>query len=104
MDGTRERSVLRIEGVSATRRDDVLAIEEPLEIQLGTAESGAPDYRSVSITMRTPGDDFALAAGFLFTEGILSHHGQIDAIRHWGPLVGDDKVRNIVRVDLRPDV
>jgi FdhD protein len=53
----------RVAGSQASRGDDVLAVEEPLEIRLG--------QRSLSITMRTPGHDFELAAGFLFAEGII---------------------------------
>jgi len=59
----------RVEGCAASRADDVLAVEEPLEIRLG--------YRSLSITMRTPGNDFELAAGFLHSEGMIRDAGQI---------------------------
>ncbi|MGH7246550.1 MAG: formate dehydrogenase accessory sulfurtransferase FdhD [Pseudomonadota bacterium] len=100
VNGTVEIPVVRIDGEAASEREDLLAVEEPLEIQLGFGNS----YRSVSVTMRTPGDDFALAAGFLFTEGILARREQVEAIGHWGPLTGEDKVRNIVRVTLRPDI
>jgi FdhD protein len=62
-DGGRQRRVL-----------DELAAEEPLEILIG----GAP----VSVTMRTPGDDFDLAAGFLLTEGIVTLRQQIDRIAY----------------------
>lgn len=51
------------------RKSDVLAGEEPLEIVL-RAQNG--DQRTVAITMRTPGSDYELAAGFLFAEGIIS--------------------------------
>ena len=56
---------------------DQLAIEEPLEIQLqyGTAESRI--NKSISVTMRTPGHDLELAAGFLFTEGIIRSNQEI---------------------------
>ena len=50
---------------------DALAVEEPLEIRLGFSEKGKPVHKAISITMRTPGNDFELASGFLFTEGIL---------------------------------
>ncbi|MTB52477.1 formate dehydrogenase accessory sulfurtransferase FdhD [Lewinella sp. W8] len=51
-----------------TEKPDDLAIEEPLDIRLGTPDTKA---RSVAITMRTPGADDQLARGFLFTEGII---------------------------------
>lgn len=66
--------------------DDTLVVEEPLEIRVGD--------KPVSVTMRTPGDDFALAAGFLATEGILQAREDIESIRHWGS-------PNVVRVGVR---
>src|SRR5262249_54046481 len=53
---------------------DELAVEEPLEIRVNDGAAG--------ITMRTPGDDFDLAAGFLFTEGIATERDQIIRIRY----------------------
>ena len=64
---------------------DVLAVEEPLEIRIGSHVNGKFEHKAISITMRTPGDDAELAAGFLFTEGIIRHAGQIKQIRHCGP-------------------
>jgi FdhD protein len=57
--------------------DDQLAIEEPLEIQLryGAAENRV--HKSISVTMRTPGHDWELATGFLFTEGIIRNNQEI---------------------------
>jgi FdhD protein len=63
----------KIEGDSSTSVQDLLAVEEPLEIRLGD--------KTVSITMRTPGQDPELAAGFLFTEGILHGSHQIRDIQ-----------------------
>ena len=76
---------------------DTLAVEEPLEIRLGFLENNKFTHRAVSITMRTPGDDFALAAGFLFTEGILENKNQIAAIKHCGKFPDN---QNTVRLDL----
>jgi FdhD protein len=59
---------------TVSRREDVLAVEEPLEIRVGGT--------SLSITMRTPGHDFDLAAGFLISEGVVAHAGEIAAIRY----------------------
>lgn len=59
----------RVEGAVVSRCDDVLAVEEALEIRL--------EGRSLSITMRTPGHDIELAAGFLFAEGIIRDASEI---------------------------
>ena len=50
---------------------DVVAVEEPLEIRVEFTRNGARETSAVSVTMRTPGDDFELAAGFLYGEGLV---------------------------------
>lgn len=87
-----------------TVRRDLLAVEEPLELRLGLMTEGNYAHRSISITMRTPGNDFELAAGFLFTEGIITSAGQIERLRHCGKPVGEAPLHNVVRVDLNPEV
>lgn len=64
--------IQRIEGETSRPFQDLLAVEDPLEIRV--------NGQTVSITMRTPGNDVELAAGFLFTEGILEDRGQIETI------------------------
>ncbi len=81
-----------------------LAIEEPLEIRLEYWAHGEFLQKSISITMRSPGHDFELAAGFLFTEGIIQRWEEIKQIRHCGPLVEGQDYHNIVRVELQPHV
>ncbi len=63
---------------------DGLAAEEPLEIRLGFVAEGKATHKSISITMRTPGADLDLAAGFLVTEGLITSAEQIQQIRHCG--------------------
>jgi FdhD protein len=82
---------------------DVLAVEEPLEIRLGFYENGKFTHKAISITMRTPDHDFELAAGFLFTEGILHFPSQISGIKHCGK-IGVEGFENTVRVDVGKDV
>lgn len=79
---------------------DTLAVEEPLEIRLGFDENGKFTHKAVSITMRTPGNDYELAAGFLFTEGILRSKNQITNIKHCGKFPNN---QNTVRIDLSPE-
>jgi FdhD protein len=89
--------VQKVEGDSSAAFQDLLAVEEPLEIRLGA--------RSISITMRTPGHDFELAAGFLFTEGILQEAAQIREIR-WSHVANGNPRQhgNSVTVELNPGV
>jgi FdhD protein len=75
---------------------DTLSVEEPLEIRLGFSENGKISHRAVSITMRTPGADIELAAGFLFTEGILDSPRQIKSVKHCGKFPNN---QNTLRVD-----
>src|SRR6187399_2122732 len=92
---------------------DSLAIEEPLEIRLGITANGKLEHRAISITMRTPGNDAELAAGFLFTEGIIHDPVQIKQIRHCGLKIGKNGTvldraaalnSNTIRVDLNAGV
>src|SRR5205085_10768694 len=76
-------------------RDDVLATEEPLEIRLSAGDGGT---RTVAITMRTPGADFELAAGFLHTEGVVAGHAAVRRIDYC--LDVDEQLYNVVTVHL----
>ncbi len=100
-----EKTVRRIKSNGETSvEQDAVACEEPLEIRLGFVEDGKAKHKSISITMRTPGDDFELAAGFLFTEGIIKSADQISKIKHCGVPAKHSGLNNTVRVDLRSDV
>ena len=81
-----------------------VAIEEPLEIQLSHPSAKGAAAKSVSITMRTPGDDAELAMGFLFTEGIIRSGKQVTSVEHCGATAPESGLRNIIRVKLKPGV
>jgi FdhD protein len=70
-------TITRMTGVSATELTDLLAVEEPLQIQLLYGLSGKEQVKNVAVTMRTPGNDAELAAGFLFTEGIVKSRDEL---------------------------
>ncbi len=96
--------VSKVRGHETVAEPDHVAVEEPLEIRLGYSGPEDREARSVSITMRTPGHDAELAAGFLYTEGIIDSADQITDIRHLGPQVATTELRNVIRVELAPAV
>src|SRR5882757_889331 len=94
---TERRRVIRIRDGAVSTRPDTLVAEEPMEIRLG----GKP----LAITMRTPGDDFALAAGFLVSEGVLGRADELTNIVYCaGATVDGSNTYNIVDVRLAPGV
>jgi len=112
-----ETSVVKVAGLKARQVQDNLATEEPLEIQLGFGPVGSRQWKSISVTMRTPGDDFDLAAGFLMTEGVIRDANDVEQIAYAGdsftegtpsPQAMDvlklGSKQNTVRVDLAAEV
>jgi FdhD protein len=90
---TAKRRLVRIDDGSREARFDTLAAEEPLEIRI----DGAP----LTVTMRTPGNDFELVAGFLVTEGVVDDAEQIRTLRY---CVDDEEEQqfNVLNADLAP--
>ena len=74
------RTIRKVTREEISEKEDQLAVEEPLEIQISFLENGKRIQKSVSITMRTPGNDEELAAGFLFTEGIIQSKEQFKTV------------------------
>ena len=78
-------------------KPDLLVTEEPMEIR-----AGAPGQEpiSISVTMRTPGHDFKLAIGFLFTEGIITNPDDVRSVKYCELVEGEEQQYNIVTVAL----
>jgi len=70
--GAKTVRVTRYRDGAATRKRDALAVEEPMEIRLSWMVNGTRRAEPLAVTMRTPGNDFELAAGFLHGEGVVS--------------------------------
>jgi len=90
---TAKRRVLRVDEGAREVRFDTVAAEEPLEMRV--------DGAALTVTMRTPGNDFELAAGFLLTEGVVENAGQIRTLRY---CVAEDESQefNVLNADLAP--
>ena len=67
----KEITIIRNKNYQLAETQDVVAVEEPLEIQLETGDTTSRSVHPLSVTMRTPGNDEELAVGFLFTEGLI---------------------------------
>jgi FdhD protein len=89
--------------VGAGRRDRVVG-EEPLQVRMVAGPPGAGGPRAdVAVTLRTPGHDFELAAGFLFAEGLLRSRDELLAIRYCTEVPAAQRY-NVVHVHVRADV
>ena len=85
--------VIKLDDDHSQSRGDIVAVEEPLEIRIGK--------ESIAVTMRTPGNDFELVAGFLFTEGVIKKPADIRKIAYCD---ADPQEYNVVTVTLGDDV
>lgn len=97
--GSKTKTRVRVvEDGQIRARPDTLATEEPMEMRLVSGSR----RQSIAVTMRTPGADFELAAGFLYSEGILSSWEEIHRISYCtDPEVDAEQLYNIVNVELR---
>ena len=92
-----ETRIVSVESGVATPRYDRVATEEPLEIRVRAGGAS----RTVAITMRTPGNDFELAAGFLYNEGVLGGFAALRGMSYClDGSVAEDQQYNVVNVDL----
>ena len=90
---TERRRVLRVRDGVRTERADTLVAEEPLEIRV--------NGRRLAVTMRTPGDDFALATGFLVSEGVLATPGELARVTYCAGATGPEGGNTYNIVDVR---
>lgn len=101
---TSQVSVTAVRNSTAETVNDSIAIEEPLEIRLGYGSLEDRKENPLAITMRTPGHDRELAAGFLFSEGLVKHPDEIAWITHCSTSYSSDGSQNVLRVELDEEV
>jgi FdhD protein len=91
--------VTRVNDGDSEELSDAIAIEEPLEIRLEHGIAGQRKVQNMSVTMRTPGNDAELAAGFLFTEGIIRYASDIRSAEHCFIACAENR-ENVIQVSL----
>jgi FdhD protein len=96
--------VIRVSAAGKQTVPDLVAAEEPLEIRLGFGSLAERRQQRLAVTMRTPGNDFEMVLGFLFTEGIVQSYEQIESIKYCEDVGRQDEKGNVVRVELQVDV
>jgi FdhD protein len=89
---TQRRSVTRVAASEVTRVMDAIVVEEPLEIRVGG--------EALAVTMRTPGNDMDLAAGFLVSEGLVVEHDDLRSLTYCMDTGGDANTYNVINVRL----
>lgn len=98
--GTRTTQVTRYRDGSSRARRDILAVEEPLEIRVSWLDRGERRVEAVAVTMRTPGHDFELVAGFLHVEGVIATVDDVAELTYCqGP---EEQEYNVVEARLAP--
>jgi FdhD protein len=94
---TIETSVVAFDGASRTKRDDAVVTEEPLELRASAGVRSSV----LGVTMRTPGNDFELAAGFAYGEGLVNAREEISQLTYClDPALDPDQRYNVVSIEL----
>ena len=92
--------VIKLKNNNTEEIKDSVSIEEPLEMILKFKKSGNWQTENISITMRTPGNDEDLIAGFLYNEKIVDNIEQIKKIEKKGEIVGDYNLQNKIEATI----
>ena len=96
--------VQRIGSGNSEKLPDLVVVEEPLEIRVGFGPEEAREQVSISVTMRTPGDDELLCLGFLFTEGIIDSYEDVMSVKPCHDVEKAEEFGNVMRAELKPSI
>lgn len=97
-------SIVRHSVIDSLEEEDLIAVEEPLEIRVGFGNLTDRQQKRIAVTMRTPGNDFELAIGFLFTEGLIQSLDNVESVKYCEDLGREEEKGNVVRVELKSTV
>ena len=79
---------------------DEVTVEEPLEFSIAFGAQSSREIKNIAVTMRTPGNDFKLVLGFLYSEGIIKNKSDVQAITRMDNLENSSNIENTVLVEL----
>ena len=96
--------IKRVLGDIHSDENDLVVVEEPLEIRIGYGPEKQRKQISITVTMRTPGDDEHLCLGFLFSEGIINSASEVLSAKYCKNITEKDGGDNVMRVELATDV
>lgn len=101
--GVRAVTITKRKGSDVSRARDALAVEEPLEIRLAWRDAdGSRRVEPLTVTMRTPGDDFDLVAGFLHAEGVIGRPADLLEMTYCRG--GEEQEYNVIEARLGPGI
>jgi len=104
MKGTKNISIQKIEKDSIALKEDCIVEESPLQIVIAYGVASNRKKETLSVTMRTPGDDFNMVAGFLFCEGFIQHTADILSIKYIGNPDDTTLQENMILAELAGNV
>jgi len=104
MRGIKKISIDKIEDSGVIQKQDCIVEESPLQIIMAYGAAHGRKRETLSVTLRTPGDDFNMVTGFLFCEGIIQQSSDIITIKYAGDHNDESLQENTVLVELAPHV
>jgi FdhD protein len=102
--GVNTRRIYQVTEDKSLEKDDLIIVEEPLEIRIGFGSISNRSQKKLVVTLRTPGHDFELALGFIFSEGIIDSISEVESVKYCEDVGKHEEKGNVVRVELSPDI
>ena len=97
-------NIRRILGENSSLKSDLVVVEEPLEIRVGYGPESDREQGTITVTMRTPGDDEHLCLGFIYSEGMISSAKEILSAKYCTNVGEEDGGENVMRVELSSEI
>jgi FdhD protein len=96
--------IIKILADESLSEDDLVVVEEPLEIRIGYGPESNREQVTITVTMRTPGDDEHLCLGFIYNEGMVSSAHNVVSAKYCSNVGVENGGNNVMRVELTADI